>query len=264
MSSFLERYRAGECEAVWQTLVASGDAVQREPLRSQAWAVAQELVSRTIGNLRIIHAFLVELGYEFREPDNVITLATDQTLDGLAEIEHQLGQVPMVLRAWWNHIDKVDFSQSEQQRQSEVGPHSDGLVPNPSLHILPPEKSLELSTERAVRTKEHNESVAEALAADPSLREMVQFSELDERFLALGPCASNNDLKGFHLPCSGIDDRYYNAGGGDVSFVADLRLTFAMGGLSFVYIGPRTSVAITPKQRREEIIAALVPKLMPI
>jgi hypothetical protein len=115
-----------------------------------------------------------------------------------------------------------------------------------------------------MRTKEHNEHVVEAIARDPSLRDMVQFTEVDDGFLALGPRASNNDLKGFSCPCSAIDTVYYNDGGGDTLFVEDLRLAFATAGIRFIFFGPPHMVARTPKPRRQELLDTLVPRLTPI
>ncbi len=63
--SFLARYQAGEHEQVWAELVALGPAVREEPVRSEARAVAEEMMRRAQHNVGLIVERLREIGYRF-------------------------------------------------------------------------------------------------------------------------------------------------------------------------------------------------------
>lgn len=65
MGAYLERYLRGECEAVWDELVALGAGVREEPLHSDALAVARETMRRARANIETLIPRLRELGYEF-------------------------------------------------------------------------------------------------------------------------------------------------------------------------------------------------------
>ncbi len=65
MSSFIECYLSGECERVWDELVALGEKVREEPLYSDALAVARETMQRTRRNIEILIPRLETVGYRF-------------------------------------------------------------------------------------------------------------------------------------------------------------------------------------------------------
>ncbi len=63
--SFLDRYRAGEHEAVWAELVSLGPAVFDPPLADDAWAVVRETMRRARINLGMLVERLDSIGYAF-------------------------------------------------------------------------------------------------------------------------------------------------------------------------------------------------------
>lgn len=63
--------------------------------------------------------------------------------------------------------------------------------------------------------------------------------------IALGPTATNNELKGFALPCRAVDGQYYDEGAGPHTFVDDLRHIFANGG--FPQVGKYRRIEILRK-----------------
>ncbi|MCA1991528.1 MAG: hypothetical protein LDL41_05700 [Coleofasciculus sp. S288] len=65
MTSFLERYRRGECQQVWDELVALGEGVREEPLYTDAFSVARETMQRTRHNIEMFIPRLESLGYRF-------------------------------------------------------------------------------------------------------------------------------------------------------------------------------------------------------
>ena len=65
MTSYLDRYVAGEHEQVWSELITLGTAVREEPLLTDATAVAHETMRRVRTCLEILMPRLVEIGYSF-------------------------------------------------------------------------------------------------------------------------------------------------------------------------------------------------------
>lgn len=63
--NYLERYRNGEFEQVWNDLQALGPNVHREPHLSQARAVAAETMRRVKRNCERLVSRLRALGYIF-------------------------------------------------------------------------------------------------------------------------------------------------------------------------------------------------------
>src|SRR3954451_12374215 len=65
MSTFYDRYQAGEHEQVWSELIALGDAVRHEPVYADAVAVARETMRRAQSNIETLIDRLHALGCQF-------------------------------------------------------------------------------------------------------------------------------------------------------------------------------------------------------
>jgi hypothetical protein len=63
--SFLERYKNGEHEKVWEELMALGPEVREEPYYLDAKAVAQETMARAHQNIEMLITRLIHLGFVF-------------------------------------------------------------------------------------------------------------------------------------------------------------------------------------------------------
>jgi hypothetical protein len=111
MASVLERYVQGECEQVWDELVALGDQVQAEPLHADALAVARETMWRARANIETLVPRLQRLdykfGYDWLEPDERASVENHPPLFAspgpdaqarLAELERLAGGIPLSLR----------------------------------------------------------------------------------------------------------------------------------------------------------------------
>lgn len=122
MTSFLERYLQGECEPVWDELVALGEEVQIEPLHADALAVARETMRRARSNIEALIPRLQKLGYTFGYdwlPANERDFAKNKpplyALPGpnvparLAELERVAEGIPLSIRAWYEAIGAVNF-----------------------------------------------------------------------------------------------------------------------------------------------------------
>lgn len=107
--TYLERYQAGEYEAVWAELLRLGDAVRQDPLYSDALAVAQETMRRVRHNVERLHRRLLALDYRFVEPRRALVPPQADIYDKLARFEAEFGTLPLSLRAWFEWVGRVDF-----------------------------------------------------------------------------------------------------------------------------------------------------------
>lgn len=86
--TYLERYKAGDCAAVWDELNALGEGVFARKVRDDAFAVAMETMRR-------LRADALALGA-------VCPPAPKRTAETLKALEKKLGgKLPMSLSAWW-------------------------------------------------------------------------------------------------------------------------------------------------------------------
>jgi hypothetical protein len=91
MPSFLERYQAGDCKAVWKDLIALGEGVRSELYYADAAAVAAETMRRARHNVELLIQRLAEAGYRFVPPEHDYALDRGYT-PGLLEKQIAAGQ----------------------------------------------------------------------------------------------------------------------------------------------------------------------------
>jgi hypothetical protein len=235
MTSFCERYCNGEHEAVWEELIALGDAVRDSRYFPDAVAVAQQIVHRSCQNLQVLHERLLGLGYEFADPENALRMATPSDLAQLDSIEKRFGPGPIIFRVWYETIGSVNFSQSAGQLQCpelgkpEPGPDVFGLGSHPVLIFLDLRESLRSwEEEYALFTDPEHAREREILRGYP-----IEEEPEPEAVMFLGGCASTCEGKGFELPNLAIDGVIYDDGAGDTFFVQELREAFRWGGFPF-------------------------------
>jgi hypothetical protein len=111
---WLEHYRAGRQAEVWAELVALGAAVQDEPVRAHAEAVARETMTRARANVETLAVRLREAAYEFRA-ETPHVLPNDALREHVAAVESRAGPLPLSLRAFYETVGTVDFTQSLDQ-----------------------------------------------------------------------------------------------------------------------------------------------------
>jgi hypothetical protein len=139
--NYLERYRNGEYEQVWNDLQALGPTVRHEPHYSQGCEVASETMRRVRRNCERLVSRLRALGYVFgtfpdgsRRSYSVEPLLppSDAMRTDCAELVEQAGPLPLSLLAFWQEVGAVDL----------VGMHPawpEGLDP---LVVDPPEGAI--------------------------------------------------------------------------------------------------------------------------
>lgn len=117
MSTYLDRYLAGEHEQVWAELQALGARVRDEPLFSDAFAVAHEAMRRVRRDIELLIPRLEALGYQFYahpteyEDGDPPRLGTpgEETRAQLDEIEREFGPLPISLRAFYEVVGAVNL-----------------------------------------------------------------------------------------------------------------------------------------------------------
>ncbi len=121
----LDRYLAGEHEAVWKDLVALGEEVRSGAHAADALAVAYETMHRVEQNVAVLAERLNGLGYRFVEPGSSsgifgfgkakahaphVPPAPDSAAR-IAELEEVAGgPIPLSLRAFFDVVGAVNFN----------------------------------------------------------------------------------------------------------------------------------------------------------
>jgi hypothetical protein len=123
MTSYLERYLAGEHEQVWCELTLLGKRVRNADLEADARAVARETMQRARHNIEMLIPRLRQAGYTF----GFHALGLEETLPGFAAdyrvfepppsdiasqldaLEKRVGAPPLSLAAWYETIGEVNL-----------------------------------------------------------------------------------------------------------------------------------------------------------
>jgi hypothetical protein len=149
MPNYLERYLAGEHEPVWAELQALGAGVRKEPLLTDAFAVAHETMRRVRRNIETLLPRLEAMGYRFYahpteyqphvDPwggshpsilDDPPRLAQpdEEMRAQLDRIEREFGPLPISLCAFYEEVGAVNFvGQPPAQEGWHDGPTLDPL-----------------------------------------------------------------------------------------------------------------------------------------
>jgi hypothetical protein len=116
--TYFERYKNGQCVAVWNELTALGETVRDSAIFGDAVSVAHLTMERVATNIDRLVERLASHGYEFgvypdgtRFPIESAALAKpDAEFRALiAELEHLAGAIPLSLRAFWDVVGSVSL-----------------------------------------------------------------------------------------------------------------------------------------------------------
>jgi hypothetical protein len=135
MSTYLERYLAGEHEGVWVELLALGERVREEPVYSDALAVARETMRRVRHNIELLVPRLEQLGYRFGYEwvdEDELDFADHQppvfappkpdVHERITELETLAGVLPLSLQAWYETVGAVNFVGMEPEHWRQLAP----------------------------------------------------------------------------------------------------------------------------------------------
>jgi hypothetical protein len=233
---YLDRYLAGQREAVWDELIGLGDRVQRGPLLLDARAVCREVVGRARYNIELLFNRLVKLGYQFADPKSAFVPAAPNAAQKIGEIERRLGTLPVVVKAWYESMASVDFSQAKEQLQGPTGPDINGLGSHVELVMQSLDRCWESWLAICKEDEDHRQMMAQIKKENPAVYRTYPENARNPRprdpFLPTGGAASNCDMKGFCLPSKSIDGVLYSDGE-EMSLVKMMRRCFEWGGFPF-------------------------------
>lgn len=130
MGRFLDRYRRGEHQQVWDELLVQGETVRHEPLLTDASAVARETMQRVRHNIEVLIPRLRTFGYQFGEfwgQDPLPIWLQEASFPEessiflpfvpphpeapwyVEQLEHAIGPLPLSLRAFYLEVGGVNF-----------------------------------------------------------------------------------------------------------------------------------------------------------
>ena len=173
----------------------------------------ERFIEGCVHNVKELRANLTGIGYQFARSDGPVQFANEGNREIIADCERSLGELPFLVRRWYETFRYVDFSQDARQFQDRSA-SAGGLGLNVTLVVLEIEKCIEfrqtLKQSGTVVDREHRQT-----------------------FLPFGTFASNCEPKGVWLPDSATDPVIYDDGGGPVLFSQELRNAFRSGGFPF-------------------------------
>lgn len=169
-------------------------------------------------NLIALRTNLLEIGYLFSNPNEVIVRAERCDCDKLNRLEEQHGPLPLILRAWYQTFRCINFSQAESQLFAPDPINSVvGLGYNGVLVLQDIDSAIEM----------RNQLRRTGIATDRN-------DEQSQRYLfPTGAIASNCCPKGVWLPDQCVDPVLYDDGGGPVTFSDELKNALDSGGFPF-------------------------------
>ncbi len=144
MPTYLERYIAGEREAVWDELLALGAAIREQPLYTDALAVARETMTRARYNVELLVARLRASSYKFssKEPHKLPPSDIDKQI---AKLEERTGVIPLSIRMWYEIVGEVNLS-DKHNKTFQVK----GISDQPHVLRFRTEVALRISTDAPV------------------------------------------------------------------------------------------------------------------
>ncbi|MDR3634739.1 MAG: hypothetical protein P4L84_13125 [Isosphaeraceae bacterium] len=119
-STYLQRYLAGDCDRVWYELFLLGKEVHADGTFDDAWAVALETMRRVRANAETVHRRLCEIGYPFANPNRACPTPVDGVSEAIARFEAGVGRLPLSLRAFFEVVGTVDWTQDRTQPLPEA------------------------------------------------------------------------------------------------------------------------------------------------
>jgi len=111
----LQRYHDGEHEQVWADLRELGPAVRDDGVLDDARMVAVETMRRVRHNVEVLRRRLDDAGYRFKDPGRVHLPPPTDVTARLDRFEELNGPLPLSLRAFYEVVGTVDFTQSWDQ-----------------------------------------------------------------------------------------------------------------------------------------------------
>ncbi len=126
-ATYLERYLAGEHEAVWTELRALGDAVREPKLEADARAVAAATMKAFGENVAKIARSLREAKYDLVVEEAVVPAKAGAS-EKIAALEKIVGPLPLAIEAFYRTFEVVSLAQDVDAVIDDSPVFSDGLL----------------------------------------------------------------------------------------------------------------------------------------
>jgi hypothetical protein len=149
---WLERYRAGEHEAVWREIRELEDSVREPAARKEAQAVAAEMMGRARENIERIIATLQAKKYPFdaKSAKRALVPPDAKSAKAIAAMEKLLGgPLPIALRAFYEAIGGVTLMEAASAGKADDPSIFAGYGELDPLVVAPPATALEALQEEA-------------------------------------------------------------------------------------------------------------------
>ena len=141
MSSWVERYVAGEHESVWAEVVALGPRAIDPALAPAVDALAHETMQRALRNVEALKSLLPSIGWRFKFPmsgppsDHCVHAPPQPDVaEKIAALQELCGPLPASIRAWWEVVGTVCFMRVPPDKQED--PLPDPLVVGPIEAVI--------------------------------------------------------------------------------------------------------------------------------
>jgi hypothetical protein len=141
MSSWVDRYVAGEYESVWEEVVALGPRAIDPAVAPAVDALARETMHRALRNVEALKSLLPSIGWPFKFPMSsppsdlcVHAPPRPDVQEKIAALEALCGPLPVSIRAWWEVVGTVCFMRVPPDEQEY--PLPDPLVVEPIEAVI--------------------------------------------------------------------------------------------------------------------------------
>lgn len=231
--TYLERYAAGEHEAVWNELRALGPAIRDASHVADAQAVARATMDLVARNVQAIAGNLDAAEYQLLSP--AAPPASANVTAHLAALEELVGPLPIAVRAFYETFDGISLAQDVEAEIDDSPVLSSGLLDELGRCDPLVVASLEhvLADARAQRARGVS-AVALYVGPDPLCKGTIDDEMPDENPARL-------------LPGGAMDGEL--TGGGRGNFVDWLRRYVSLGGFA----------GAIDKADRDHLAAGVVP-----
>lgn len=223
-----------------------------------ATAVAREFVRRAWHNATLVHGRLQELGFAFREPGSALTPAPLESVAAIADIEKEVGLLPLSLRAWYEVFGSLDFSQDPKQCYSGDHPLR-GMGFSFALIVKGAAWALEDWRSRQRAFQNPSQSLIDfwdSVGGKPS-----------QPFKSIFTGSVNTACEKCEIPLPDPRaDAFPDRETPDISFVASVRRSFRWGGFGYfrLFVEDYTVPAIFPRPDVEQLLPILTEGLLPL
>lgn len=107
--NYLQDYKNGHIDKVWQSLIELDIDINKDEYKTAALEVANEVTTRFLNNLNLLIEGLDQMGYQFKNRQEVFERAPEENLNLIEKFEKEIGALPLFFKALYQKIGSVDL-----------------------------------------------------------------------------------------------------------------------------------------------------------